>query len=105
MRAAELILEPRLKSVGRSSRRRPNSSYEQRLNQWGCFNCEFFEQRTFKSPTSSGETDSYAICRRAGEPIDLIWEATACPKNSDGGSGKDQRRRVRIGRRACKHAA
>ena len=58
--------------------------YEQRLNRWGCAECESFEKRVFSSGVRSEELDAYIICRFAGEPIDLIREASACPKDCGG---------------------
>ena len=54
--------------------------YEQRLIRWGCAECDSFEKRVFSSGVTSEELDAYIICRFAGEPIDLIREASACPK-------------------------
>ncbi len=54
--------------------------YEQRLIRWGCAECDCFEKRVFGSGVRSEELDAYIICRFAGEPIDLIREASACPK-------------------------
>jgi hypothetical protein len=55
--------------------------YEQRLTRWGCAECNCFEKRVFSSGVRSEELDAYIICRFAGEPIDLIREASACPKD------------------------
>jgi len=54
--------------------------YEQRLLQWGCSKCIFFEKRVFRSGLRPEELDAYIVCRFAGELVDLIGEATACPK-------------------------
>ncbi|MGO9122999.1 MAG: hypothetical protein ACLQPD_35930 [Desulfomonilaceae bacterium] len=58
--------------------------YEQRLIRWGCAECKSFEKRVFNSGVRSEELDAYIICRFAGEPIDLIREAFACPKGCGG---------------------
>ena len=105
MRAAELMLKPRVEGAGKASRRRYNSNYEQRLTEWGCSGCGFFEERSFKTRLSSAEQDAYAICRFAGEPVDLIWEATACLKHSERDSCNDQGQVGFTRRPNCRHAA
>ena len=81
MRTTELTGNLRGESLGVPSAHESFDGFEQRLNQWGCFNCRFFEKRIFNSGVISEELDAYIICRFAGEPIDLIWETTVCPKN------------------------
>ncbi len=97
MRIAESIRVPG--ANGRISLgQKPLEGYELRLIQWGCFNCNSFEQRVFSSRAVSEELDCYAICRHSGEPIDLINEANSCPKcvkaKSDENKSKSGRRRL-----------
>jgi hypothetical protein len=105
MRAGELILKRRRGKADISSCRESGRTYEQRLTEWGCSGCGFFEERSFKTRLSSVEQDAYAICRFAGEPVDLIWEATACLKSTQAEISKvcDQPGRAR--RPNCRHAA
>ncbi len=79
--ATELIRVP-ARSIHISLGQEFFEGYEQRLIQWGCFNCRFFEKRVFSSGVTSEELDAYIICRFAGEPLDLIAQGTSCPKNS-----------------------
>ncbi len=65
--------------------------YEQRLIRWRCAECEFFEKRVFSSRVTSEELDAYIICRFAGEQIDLIWEAFACPRDCRRQEDKNKR--------------
>jgi hypothetical protein len=81
MRAKELGMEPQEGSVGVSLGQESVEGYEQRLIQWGCSKCGFFEKRVFRSGLPHEELDAYIICRFAGELVDLIGEVTACPKN------------------------
>lgn len=75
--------------------------YEQRLIQWDCSSCRFFEKRVFRSGFPSEELDAYIICRFAGGVVDLIGEATACPKTCEAELIKNKiktgRGRVRCG--------
>jgi hypothetical protein len=80
MRATELMKEPQRRSLGASLRKEPVRGYERRLMKWGCSKCAFFEKRVFRSGLPSEELDAYVICRFAGELLDLIGEATVCPK-------------------------
>ncbi len=105
MRRSALIRKPRVESAGISSREGPNGGYEQRLIKWGCSGCEYFEERVFRSRRSFREPDAYAICRFTGEPVDLIWEATACLKNAETESCKDQNKSDRTRRTNRRHAA
>lgn len=105
MRPSALIRKPRVESAGISSRGRPNGGYEQRLIEWGCSGCDYFEQRVFRSRRPFGEPDAYAICRFTGEPVDLIWEATACLKNAEPDGCKDLSQAGRTRRPNCRHAA
>lgn len=81
MRANELGMEPQGASVDVSLGRESVEGYEQRLIQWGCSKCGFFEKRVFRSGLPHEELDAYIVCRFAGELVDLIGEVTACPKN------------------------
>ena len=81
MRANELGMEPQGGSVDVSLGRESVEGYEQRLIQWECSKCGFFEKRVFRSGLPHEELDAYIICRFAGELVDLIGEVTACPKN------------------------
>ncbi len=81
MRANELGMEPQGRSVDVSLGRESVEGYEQRLIQWGCSKCGFFEKRVFTSGLPSEELDAYIICRFAGELVDLIGKVNACPKN------------------------
>gem|GEM_PF-3024659 len=105
MRAGELILKRRRESVDISSRREFSRNYEQRLNEWGCSGCGFFEERFFSTRPSSAEEDAYAVCRFAGEPVDLIWEATACLKSTQSEISKVCHQAGRARRPNCRHAA
>lgn len=80
MMATELIREPQGRSRGASLRKEPVRGYERRLMKWGCSKCTFFEKRVFRSGLPSEELDAYVICRFAGELLDLIGEATSCPR-------------------------
>jgi hypothetical protein len=64
-----------------SSREEVFAGYEQRLTRWGCHECVFFEEKVFKSGLAHEELDAYMICRFSGGPVDLIGEATSCPKD------------------------
>jgi hypothetical protein len=55
--------------------------YEKKLTRWGCYNCEFFEKRLFKSGLPAEELDACIICRFAGGLVDLLGDVTVCPKN------------------------
>jgi hypothetical protein len=105
MRDGDLILKRQRERADISSCRESSRNYEQRLTEWGCTGCGFFEERIFKTRQSSAEQDGYAICRFAGEPVDLIWEATACLKSAQSEISKvcDQAGRTR--RPNCRHAA
>lgn len=105
MRPSALIRKPRVDGGSISSRGGPNDGYEQRVVEWGCSGCEYFEERVFRSRRSFREPDAYAICRFTGEPVDLIWEATACPKNAKPESCKDQSQAGRTRRSNRRHAA
>jgi len=105
MRDGELILKRRRESADISSYRQSSRNYEQRLTEWGCSGCRFFEARSFRTRRSSAEQDAYAICRFAGEPVDLIWEATACLKDSERDSCNDQGQVGFTRRPNCRHAA
>ncbi len=91
MRASKLIENRRRDNFGTYAEPEYFDGYEQRLSRWGCAECKSFEKRVFSSGVTSEELDAYIICRFAGEPIDLIWEAFACPK--------DCSRELDIGRR------
>jgi hypothetical protein len=82
MRAPKLIGDQHRGSFAVSSEQEVFDGYEQRLIRWGCAECKFFEKRVFSSGVISEELDAYIICRFGGELIDLIGEATACPKDS-----------------------
>ncbi len=83
MRATKLISEVQERRLGVSLRQEIFDGYEQRLIQWGCPMCRFFEKRLFKSGLPSDEElDAYIICRFDGELVDLLGKVTACPKNS-----------------------
>lgn len=79
-------------------------SYDQVLMQWGCAKCGFFEERVFKNELLPGEPDAYAVCRFTGEPVDLIWEATECPKHDEPALQRGEGRNGRT-RRYCRYAA
>jgi len=81
MRATKLISEQQERSLGVSLGQEIFDGYEQRLIQWGCPQCRFFEMRHFKSGFPSEELDAYIICRFAGNLVDLLGEVTVCPKN------------------------
>jgi hypothetical protein len=82
MRATKLISELQGRSLGVSLGREIFDGYEQRLIQWGCPQCRFFEMRHFMSGVPSNkELDAYIICRFAGELVDLLGEVATCPKN------------------------
>ena len=81
MRASKLMKDPWREGLGAYSEPEYFDGYEQRLMRWGCAKCSFFEKRVFGSGVTSEELDAYIICRFAGEPIDLIWEAFTCPKD------------------------
>jgi hypothetical protein len=83
MGALELVGERQRRSLGTSLRQETFDGYEQRLIRWGCARCRFFEKRVFNSGLRSAELDAYMVCRFAQEPVDLIGEATACPKNCE----------------------
>ncbi len=104
MRPEVSIRKPRVEKARKCSREGPNGNYEQRLTEWGCPDCGFFEERSFRTRRSSAEQDAYAICRFTGEPVDLIWEATACLKSIDQKNSKG-RQFDGAGRRDCRHAA
>jgi hypothetical protein len=81
MRTSQLIRDRNKGSLGVASQQEIFDGYEHRLIRWGCLKCNFFEKRVFSSGPISEELDAYIICRFAGEPVDLIGEATACPKD------------------------
>ena len=81
MRATKLISELQDRSLGGSLGPEYFDGYEQRLIQWGCPVCRFFEKRFFNSGLPSEDMDAYIICRFAGELVDLLGEVTVCPKN------------------------
>ena len=81
MRATKLTGELQERRFGASLSQEIFDGYEQRLIQWGCPMCRFFEKRLFKSGLPSEELDAYIICRFAGDLVDLLGEVTACPKN------------------------
>jgi hypothetical protein len=105
MRPAASFRKPRVERARKSLRVGPNADYEQRLIKWGCAGCAFFEERSFRTRRFSAEQDAYAICRFAGEPVDLIWEARACLKMTDAKNSKSQQQLEGDGRRDCQHAA
>jgi hypothetical protein len=80
MRASKSVGNLRRDTHGRYSEPEFFDGHEQRLIRWGCAECGSFEKRVFSSGVTSEELDAYIICRFAGEPVDLIWEAFACPK-------------------------
>jgi len=80
MMATELMEAPQGSSLGVSLGHESVDGYEQRLLQWGCSKCIFFEKRVFRSRLPPEDLDAYIVCRFAGELVDLIGEATACPK-------------------------
>ncbi len=80
MRAVALVEELQKRDLGKSLGRETFDGYEQRLVRWGCSRCRYFEKRVFTTGLRSEELDAYMICRFDREPIDLIGEATACPK-------------------------
>jgi hypothetical protein len=82
MSATEVIGKSQGRSLDKSLGQQPFDGYEQRLIQWGCSNCRFFEKRVFTIGHSE-ELDAYIICRFGGDLVDLIGEATTCPKNCD----------------------
>jgi hypothetical protein len=104
MRTTELAGNLRGGSHGVPSAHECFDGYEQRLIQWGCFNCRFFEKRVFSSGVISEELDAYIICRFAGEPIDLIGEATTCPKDCKPPL-HENKSKSRWGRRHCVYKA
>jgi hypothetical protein len=99
MGALELVGQRNIRSLGKSSGQETFDGYEQRLARWGCANCRNFEKRVFKGGLRSAELDAYMVCRFAQEPVDLIGEATACPKNS----GANLNEKKSKGRRAGLH--
>jgi hypothetical protein len=105
MRPEVSIRKPRVERVRKSSREGPNGNYERKLIEWGCSDCGFFEERSFRTRLSSAEQDAYAICRFTGEPVDLIWEARACLKTTESVRSKGHLQLAGAGRRDCKHAA
>ena len=102
MRATELFGEPQGRSPGMPLGQEFFDGYEQRLSQWGCSKCRFFEKRVFGSGLPSEELDAYMICRFAGEVVDLIGEATACPKSSERGPDKSRNQTVQLPRNIAK---
>jgi hypothetical protein len=81
MRAPKLIGDhPKANLTIAPSSDREIAGYEQRLMRWGCAECMFFEEKVFKTGLAHDELDAYMICRFLGEPVDLIGEATDCPK-------------------------
>ena len=69
MRANELGMEPQGRSVDVSLGRESIEGYEQRLIQWECSKCGFFEKRVFRSGLPSEETGYVhylPVCWRAG---------------------------------------
>ncbi len=103
MRASKLMRDLRRQSFGVSSEPDCFDGYEQRLTRWGCEKCKFFEKRVFSTGSASDELDAYIICRFAGEPIDLIAEATACPKDC-GRKSLENRIQSGLGRLHCVHS-
>jgi hypothetical protein len=81
MIATKLVSEMQGRSLGVSLGQESFDGYEQRLIQWGCTQCKFFEKRFFRSGLPSEELDAYIICRFAGNLVDLLGEVTVCPKN------------------------
>jgi len=104
MGATELIAEVQGRNLGVPLGQGSVGGYERRLIQWGCSRCNFFEKRIFRSGLPSKGLDAYYICRFAGELVDLIGEATACPKNCAPGLHENSRKDGR-GRPHCRHAA
>jgi hypothetical protein len=98
MRTSQLIGDQHKGFLGVSSEQEIFDGYEQRLTRWGCPKCNFYEKRVFSSRAISKELDAYMICRFAAEPVDLIGEATACPKDCKPqlrkGKGKSGRGRL-----------
>lgn len=105
MRATRLVGELHGRSLGTSLGQEFFDGYEQRLIQWGCSKCRFFEKRVFRSGLPSEELDAYMICRFAEEVVDLIGEATACPKGSERGPNKNRSQPVQVTRKHCQQAA
>jgi hypothetical protein len=102
MRTSQLIENRHRRSLTESSEQGIFDGYEQRLNRWGCTKCNLFEKRVFKSGLPSDEElDAYIICRFAAEPVDLIGEATACPKDCTPPLHDNQSRSGRRGRLYC----
>ena len=104
MGAMELIEEAQGRSRAVPLGQESADGYEQRLIQWGCSTCRFFEKRVFRSGLPCKELDAYIICRFAGELVDLIGEAIACPKNCAPGLHENSRKNGR-GRPHCRRAA
>ncbi|HMK34805.1 MAG TPA: hypothetical protein VK463_07045 [Desulfomonilaceae bacterium] len=102
MRAPRLIGDRRRGSFAVSSEHEIFDGFEQRLIGWGCPKCIFFEKRVFRSGAISEELDAYIICRFAGKVVDLIGEATACPKNCGPQLPEDKSKSGR-GRLHCVH--
>jgi hypothetical protein len=96
MRATGLVEKLRGRSPGKSLGKEFFDGYERRLIQWGCTKCQFFEKRVFRSGLPSEELDAYMICRFAGEVVDLIGEACACPKGIDRGQDKSRSQSVQL---------
>jgi len=81
MRTSQLMGDRHRGSLGVSAQQEIFDGYEQRLIRWGCSKCKFCEKRVFSTGLTGEELDAYIICRFAGEPVDLIGEAAACPKD------------------------
>ena len=104
MKATELIEEAQGRNLGVPLGQGSVGRYEQRLMQWGCSKCNFFEKRIFRSGLPSKELDAYFICRFAGDLVDLIGEAIACPRIARQDYIRNSRKGGR-GRPHCRHAA
>jgi hypothetical protein len=105
MRARQLIRKSLAEDPGMFSQQGLYDNYEERLSEWGCSECRFFENRVMRGRAPSRELDEYAVCRFTGEPVDLIWEATACPKTAELKICKDQHQGNQARRQKCRHAA
>jgi hypothetical protein len=97
MGALGLVGQRNVRSLGKSSGQKTFDGYEQRLTRWGCASCRYFEKRVFQSGLRSAELDAYMVCRFALEPVDLIGEATACPKNREAELGQKRSNGRRVG--------
>ncbi len=97
MGALGLVGERQRRGLGKPLRQETFDGYEQRLIRWGCARCRYFEKRVFNSGLRSAELDAYMVCRFAQEPVDLIGEAIACPKNCGVELNEKGTKRRRVG--------